>query len=478
MAEQYRWIVGLFVLPAVLSGACNPKDVNKNTAVDLVSLSITPVDTSIAPGTTIQLKATGAYSNNTTRELTSLVTWESSDPATASVGDTAGTKGLVSAGAGTGAVIISAVEGSMIASTTLTLSAVASLAVTPSPPSSIAPETTQQFAATGTLEDGIQQDLTSWATWTSLDSAVAVVDDGTMKGLATAVNEGAAGIQASFAGFISLVTMTVSPVASIALSPPNAAIADGTSQQFEAAGTLADNSTQTLTTWATWTSSNTGVATVGNASGTKGLASAVGVGSTTISATFSSVVSSATLTVTDAALESIAVTPGSAAVAAGSTWQFTATGTYSDGSTQDITSSAAWSSSDSDVATISNAAGSEGLAAAVAEGSCTITATLSGKSYSAAFDVTAAQLKTITVSPASAGVVAGTAKQFTATGTYSDATTRNLTTSVTWSSSDPGIASINSAGTAVAGYTAGSTNIAATLWGITSNTATLTVSYY
>jgi uncharacterized protein YjdB len=356
----------------------------------------------------------------------------------------------------------------------LTLSPVASLALTPSPPASVAPGTTQQFAAIGTLEDSNQQDLT---TWTSSDAMIAVVDDGTSKGLATAVNPGTTSIEASYAGIISSETMTVSPVNTITLDPPYAAIANGTSQQFEAMGTLADGSSQSLTTWATWTSSNTAVATVGNTSGTQGLAAAVGIGSTSISAGFSTVSSQATLTVTDATLESLVATPGSATVAAGDTYQFTATGTYSDGSSQDVTTSVAWSSSYPDFATISNTSGSKGLATGVAEGSCTITATLSGKSYSVTINVTAARLKTITIAPASASITVGTTQQFTATGTYSDTTTQTLTTSVTWNSSNESVATISSTGMATAGFTTGTTNITASLSGITSNTATLTVPY-
>ncbi len=74
-------------------------------------------------------------------------------------------------------------------------------------------------------------------------------------------------------------------------------------------------------------------------------------------------------------LSSITVTPANPTIAPGLTQQFTATGHYSDGSTQDITMTAIWSSSTTSVAVISNATGSNGLATAVAAGSSTITAT-------------------------------------------------------------------------------------------------------
>ena len=76
-------------------------------------------------------------------------------------------------------------------------------------------------------------------------------------------------------------------------------------------------------------------------------------------------------------LSSIAVTPASPAhLKVGATQQFTATGTYSDGTNNNVTASATWSSSNTTVATISNTSGSQGLATAAALGSTTITATV------------------------------------------------------------------------------------------------------
>jgi len=82
----------------------------------------------------------------------------------------------------------------------------------------------------------------------------------------------------------------------------------------------------------------------------------------------------ATLTVNQApTLQSIAVTPPSPTIAVDTTQQFKATGTYSDNSTQDITTSVAWASSDMNFATIGT---STGLASGVAVGTTQITAQL------------------------------------------------------------------------------------------------------
>jgi len=74
-------------------------------------------------------------------------------------------------------------------------------------------------------------------------------------------------------------------------------------------------------------------------------------------------------------LVSITLTPLNPSVITGSSRQFTATGTYSDNSVQNLTASATWSSTTAAVATISNDAGTQGLVSAITSGTTTITAT-------------------------------------------------------------------------------------------------------
>src|ERR1700685_3869923 len=86
--------------------------------------------------------------------------------------------------------------------------------------------------------------------------------------------------------------------------------------------------------------------------------------------TSGSISSSTTLAVTQASLVSIAVSPASISIALGYGVQFAATGTYTDGSTQDITQSAMWTSSLPSVAAISTA----GYATSIYPGSTTVSA--------------------------------------------------------------------------------------------------------
>ena len=114
-------------------------------------------------------------------------------------------------------------------------------------------------------------------------------------------------------------------------------------------------------------------------------------------------------------LVSIAVSPTNASIVATGQQQFTATGTYSDGSHQNLTSTATWTSSAPSIATISSA----GLATGVAAGGTTIKATSGSISGSTTLTVTAAGDFTISASPASLTVLQGNQGSSTITTTIS-----------------------------------------------------------
>ena len=450
------------------------------TAAKLASIAVTPTNPSIANGTTQQLKATGTYTDSSTQDLTTTVTWTSSKVTVATVSSTAGSEGLAT-GAATGSTTITATKGSISGSTTLTVTAakLVSIAVTPTNPS-IAKGTKQQLKATGTYSDKTTQDLTAAATWSSTNSSVAAVSSATgSEGLATSVATGSTTLKATKGGISGSTTLTVTAatLVSISVTPTNPSIAKGTKQQLKATGTYTDSSTQDLTTAATWTSTKISVAAVSNAAGSEGLATSVAVGTVAITATKGSVSGSTTLTVTAAMLVSISVTPTNSVIALGTKKQLQATGIYTDSTTQDLTTAVTWTSTKVSVAAVSNATGSVGLVTSVATGSTTVTATLGSMSGSTTLSVTAATLLSIAVTPTNASIALGIKKQFKATGTYSDSTTQDLTTTVTWSSTKVSVAAVSNAagsnGLATSVATGGTTVTAAL--GSISGSTTLTV---
>ena len=150
--------------------------------------------------------------------------------------------------------------------------------------------------ALGTFANGDTQDLTSVVTWTSSASSVGTISNtkGSF-GLATATAPGATTISAAFAGQIGTATLnvTTATLASIAVTPASAAIGLGGSQQFTATGTFSDQSVFILTYQAQWSSLDAGVATIN----TRGVASSVSAGTTSIKAKFDGVSGMAVLTV-------------------------------------------------------------------------------------------------------------------------------------------------------------------------------------
>ena len=104
-------------------------------------------------------------------------------------------------------------------------------------------------------------------------------------------------------------------------------------------------------------------------------------------------------------LSSIAVTPSNPSIPVGATQPFTATGTYSDGSTQNITGNVTWASATTTVATITSA----GVATGVSAGTSNISATSGSISGSTTLTVTSAPAQlTITTSTLPNGTI-GTA---------------------------------------------------------------------
>lgn len=153
-------------------------------------------------------------------------------------------------------------------------------------------------------------------------------------------------------------------------------------------------------------------------------------------------------------LSSIGVAPATASIPRGTTQQFTANGSYSDGSTRDLTASVTWSTSDGAVASID----ASGRATGANPGSATIRAADGSVTGSATLTVSAAQLASLAITPANATLgYLGATQQFRASGTYTDQTTADLTSSVTWISSDTGVATIGADGFVVARATSGST---------------------
>lgn len=170
---------------------------------------------------------------------------------------------------------------------------------------------------------------------------------------------------------------------------------------------------------------------------------------------------------------SIALSPTGAYILPTGTQQFTATATFGNNTTGDVTSQVSWLSSATGVATID----ASGLATAVAVGTTVITAKSNNSSVTSTANLTVSTkvVTAITVAPSNPTLLlaGGQSQQFTASATFSDGTNGDVTTSASWTSSNTSVATINSSGLAEPVST-GTTTIGASLNGIT-GTTTLTI---
>jgi uncharacterized protein YjdB len=443
-----------------------PASINVTAAVPptLSSIQITPASATLVIGKTQQLKATGTYSDNSTQDLTSAVTWFSASQTVASVN----ASGLVTA-VSAGPAAITATFGSISsapASINVTAAVpptLSSIQITP-PSATLVIGKTQQLKATGTYSDNSTQDLTSAVTWVSASQSVASVN---ASGLLTALAAGPTAITASYGGISSApatINVTATALSSIVVAPSNASIATGETQQFTATGNFSDGSAIDITNSVIWDSDSHSVATMS----VNGLASGLSAGTANISATSGGVVGYAPLTVTAAVLQSISLSPDGQSIPVGGQLQFGVTGTFSDGTTQAI-ANATYSSSAPTIAVVDPVTGvATGVASSVTP--VTITATVGSFTDTSTLTVLPPTLTSIGITPVTATLTTGTTAQFALTGFFSDGSYAPLTEGVSWSSFAPTIAGVGANGLASA-LTVGQATISATYQGLSASAA-------
>jgi hypothetical protein len=172
-------------------------------------------------------------------------------------------------------------------------------------------------------------------------------------------------------------------------------------------------------------------------------------------------------------ITALAIAPQNASVQPGVTQQYTATATYGNNTTADVTSQVSWSSTPTNIASIN----SGGLLTAGALGTATVKAQSGSVIASTSVTVAQKQVTSITISPLTQTLslsLGPTTVQFTATATYADGTTANVTSIATWTSVPSSVASISSTGLATAAAI-GTSSVTATSGGVSSNGATITV---
>ncbi len=411
------------------------------TTAALVDIEITEQNPTLPLGTHSQLGALGIFSDGSTQDITPQVNWSSADENIA----TLSTQGLLSSqSVGTTTLIASYSSIDTSTSVTITNEELTSIEIVPSQ-INLPAGTEVQLGATGVYTTGTTRNLTNEVTWQSGDSSTATVSNATQTaGLLTATSTGNTTVSAHLgtASATTPVIVSTAILQAIAISPSNVSIAPGTHQTFTAIGNYSDGSTQDITDQVAWAPTDIDIANNEDGDGkfvsyTAGLIQVI--------ANLDNVFAFTNFTVTTATLDTITLSPTNETIPKGVSISYTATGTYSDASTQDISELVTWNSSDSGKASISNINGNRGNATGVLEGTTTITASHGPVSGNTSLTVSGASLTSISVTAAYSSMTLGTDLQFIATGNYSDASTHDVSEQVTWDSSDTGIVTVSNA---------------------------------
>ncbi|ETZ12173.1 hypothetical protein AJ90_22315 [Vibrio parahaemolyticus M0605] len=464
----------------------------------VTTLQVTPPLETTPKGLTKAFTATALMSDGRAVPVTdnTAVSWSTSDAGIATVvtGQTSGNGVAKGEAVGTVTITAKGVVGTETftgtAQLTVTDAIAQSLEVTPKT-ASVAKGLTQQYQAVVTYSDNSSEDVTAETAITSWTSGSNASINAT--GLAKGESVGDAQITASgtydgvtLSDTVTL-TVTAAEIVSLEVTPETASIAKGQTQAYKAMANFTDSSTLDVTddTNTSWVSS-TNAASI-TLEGTEAIAKGDNVGDTVITATYNGQSDTADLTVTAAVLESIEVTPDPIEVGVGSDKMgtLTAIGSYSDGTTPDITSLVDWAGQDTAIATVETG----GLVTGVASNSTTTTiATLDSVSSNEVTINVIKSLLSIQVSPDNITITepsvpfnAGvTSQQLTALGKYDDGSTDDITQEVSWSVADETIAVIspNTGGSDGGVVSNGSvsngiTSATASLVGVTSNTLSI-----
>lgn len=444
------------------------------TSATLTGLEISATQTTLPAGSTLQLQATGVYDDASRQDLSQQVSWSSDDDTIVTVGD-AGLLTALAAGSVTVAVNFQGRSASL--EFDISAAALSQLEISPGV-AELVPGETLQLHAIALYVDGTRLDVTEQATWSSASQGVATVGNSASdRGLLNALTAGSSVLGAHYDGLSASAAVSVSAATlqGLEIRPSNPGIAAGTQQGFRALGHYDDGSTRDLTDQVSWASSEKAVAEVLSDPGFfRGLAA----GTARITAVLDDGVSAFTdLQVSNATLQSISLSPGPVTIARGFSTRLTATGQFSDASSQDITRSVVWESGAPAVASVANSGADSGLLRALSAGNTTVSASLSGISQGVAVTVSDAQLTGLSLQLDDDTMIAGTRQSATATAQFSDSTSLDVSAAVIWSSSQAGVASISNGADSpglITALSGGQTTLGASL-GQHSDSATLTV---
>jgi trimeric autotransporter adhesin len=430
--------------------------------VDLDSIEIIPQQASIASGMQQGFQAIGHYSDGGYQDLSQQVAWSSSNTQVAEV------SGSTVNGLAEGSAQISATFNGVHGQANLSVNSALLQHIELSlDKSEVSAGLSTAYSVQGFYSDQSIHDLTAQAALQVDDTSIAAVDS--TNATINSLQPGTTLVTAQVSGYQSQLSLQVNDavLTRIEVTPSALTLAAGFRQAFKATGIYSNQVAQDLTHQVTWGSSVPQVANVDNRSQARGEVTSLAKGSSVISAYFDGKSALAKLTVSDAVLTNVEVSPANISLANGLQQQYAATALYSDGSQKDITSQVQWSS-DNQNASLS-ASQHAGLFQTNNPGTARIIASFDNVQGYTNLEITNATLNSLSM-VIDSKLALGTAQQAYVYGQYSDGSTQDVSAQVSWSSSDKSIAQVSNANGRkgqVSALTLGSITLSAQLGAIT-----------
>lgn len=352
----------------------------------LLSISITPSSCTITGQnkTGEEVRVTALYDDDSTKDVTASAALKTSSSTIVSVID-----GFLTSGSKSGKATVTATYNKKTAACTVTVVPIL-VSISASPASSTISYPNYKGSAvkiTAAYSDAVKKDVTSLCTFESSNSNIAYVENKTLK---SGSKSGTAIITARYENKQADITVTAKTgILSVSLSPSYSRIfgPNSSGQKLTLTAYYSDDTVKEITTSISYKSSNTNIVTVSK----NVLKSGKNSGMATITATYSKKTATCEVTVTPL-VSKLSVSPSALTIIGKNTAgkRVKVNATYSDGSSEDITEWAAFTSNNAGVAYIED----DIIKSGSNNGTAVITASFCGKSTTLSVDVPAPPIQT------------------------------------------------------------------------------------
>jgi hypothetical protein len=290
---------------------------------------------------------------------------------------------------------------------------------------------------------GVSTDISSQVDWSADNAAVATISapGGQLRALAP----GQATVHAAFQRRMAAATVevTAATITRLVVTPMVVMLNVGGMRTLQAVATYSDGRQIDVSQQGIWRSLDEGTVKVSNLPGSRGQVTLVAASKAQVAVAFAGAEGTAVVAVTTAVtLVSVAVTPSNPTVMVGGPpGDLALVGSYSDGSTRNLSAGATWTSMNRTVAQVMG-----GRVVCNGPGSTTITAAAMGQTATTTVTCASVPVVGVYLVPGNTTLPPGTRVQFAAWARLAMGTDREVTTMAMWSSDNPGVATVMDGG--------------------------------